>query len=235
MARCKEIEPLTEEEKQMVQDNLNLVYYFARMFPQIEFEEAVGQGYLGLCKAVQRYNAEKGKLSTYASYWILCYIRKLTQTGRPVKIPVNVQQKVHKLLDVKNEVINDGRKATAKNIAKATGFDEKEVEMLLGAYSNPVSLEKGMTDDGGTLENVLSYEDDVEILEMRKIINEKLELLTSNQKRVLQLRYGLLDGFQRTAAEVAVLLGKTKNWVYAVEKQALETLRKNADELKEYV
>jgi RNA polymerase primary sigma factor len=221
----------------MIQANLRLVISVAkgRIGRGVPLPDLIQEGNIGLMQAVRKFDHRRGyKFSTYAIPWIWQAInRAVNDQSRVVRLPGQVIDDLTKLARSKNSLAQKlGRQPTEKELASETGLPSTKVEALLKLSSSvPVSLQAPVGEDGGQLGDLIADqtipqpEEQSSASLLRKALSKRLESLTPRERRIIELRFGLGDGYDRTLAEVGTEVGLTKERIRQIEKGALAKLR----------
>jgi len=239
--RREELRRLIEDgwkaREHLITANSRLVISVAKKYMGrgVPFLDLIQEGNIGLIRAIKKFDYRRGhKFSTYATWWIRQAVtRAIADQGRTIRVPVHMGDQINKLLRVQHHLTQKlGRTPEIEELAEELGVPPKKVEYMIKVARRPLSLEMPTDDEedsvlGDFIEDKDTPAPDEAATQnlLREHLESILNTLPPREVRILQLRYGLLDGQAYTLEEVGRKMGVTRERVRQIEAQALSRLR----------
>jgi len=233
--------------QQLIISNTRLVVSVAKSFQGrgLSLADLIQEGNLGLMKAVDRFDPERGvRLSTYATWWIRQTISRATgDTGRTIRLPINQGQRWGRLRKIAEELAQQiGREPSMSEIAQASNLTVEQVEATLLAVREPMRIDELVGDEEDRPREDLLADTESELPEeaaSRELLSEAiaylLNTLPPREAEILSLRYGLQDGESRSMAQIGEMMGYSRERIRQLQHDALNRLRRMNRHLEDYL
>jgi RNA polymerase primary sigma factor len=222
--------------QKLVESNLRFVIKIAKKYRGfgLSFLDLINEGNLGLMEAARRFDPDKNvRFTSYAVWWIRqAILHALTNMGHPLRLPAKISNTMYRMgRTITKKTAELKRRPTMEEIAADMGMDVKELSAMIEVAGGATSLNQPLDEEGDLkLEDVLpneiaSIHDDLESQFLNKHIDEVMERLEENERKILTMRFGLEDGQPHTLKEIGDSMGLSRERIRQIEARALNKIR----------
>jgi len=245
LAKAKCTGDANSKEK-LINANLRLVVKIAKNYTNLEpsLIDLIQEGNLGLIRAAEKFDYKMGcRFSTYASYWIKHYINRfIAKRSRTIRIPIRKGDLFKKIKRAKESLTSDlGKEPSFRDIAELLGIDENTVSGIMEVFQPTVSLEYPLNDEEFNLYEIVSDEKyqspDTAIYkkDLREELENAMNSLMENEKKILRMRYGFDGDRQFTLKDVGIAFGISAETVRQIEARAITKIKQKYNHLENYL